>query len=152
MLTVSEGKCRKKSESIAKLKTSPTLRKNKLAALPYCSKQTKVAKGKQKGQQKAQNNKNRLLRSFVLSTVPIIAAAAACWISIPTRWRRNSIARAFPVTCFTRLLTSVRNALAPAPQVPVVSNPIGCTINRFARASSLRCFRVSAAAPACCDV
>ena len=56
------------------------------------------------------------------------------------------IARAFPVTCFTRLLTSVRNVLAPAPQLPIVSNPIGRTINRSARASYLRCFRCIAAA------
>ena len=60
---------------VAKLKTSANLRKNKLATLAYRIQQTKVAKGKQKGQQKAQNNKNRLLYCFVLSTISITASA-----------------------------------------------------------------------------
>ena len=76
----SEGKRRKKFQRVAKLKISQNLRKNKLVTLAYRTQQTRVAKGKQKGQQKAQNNKDRLLHSFVLSTVPITAAALLRWI------------------------------------------------------------------------
>ena len=52
---------------------------------------------------------------MVLSTVPITEAALPRWISILSRCRKNSKALGFPVACFTRLPTSLRNALAPAP-------------------------------------
>ena len=41
--------------------------------------------------------------------------------------------RTFPVACITRVPTSVRKALAPALQLPIVSKPIGWTIKRFSK-------------------
>ena len=101
------------------------------------------------------DSKNRLLHSFGSSTVPITAAAFPRWISILTRWRKNSMARAFPVAYLTRLPTSVRKAFASAPQLAIVSKPMGCTINWFSSARyllRLRFSAASAAAPACCDL
>ena len=42
--------------------------------------------------------------------------------------------RTFPLACFTWVPTSVRKALAPAPQLSIVSKPISWTIKRFSKA------------------
>ena len=111
-----QNKTKQKKNSRGSANSKPPHIWGKINSRPWPSalNRAKWRKVNKKDNKRLRSNKNRLLDSFVISTVPITAAAFPCWISIPIRWRRNSIARAFLVICFTWLLTSVRNALAPA--------------------------------------